>query len=220
MARRNIDKVVKMAAIEEMRQGLPRNEIKERYGVAASTLSRWAQEAGVEGPEPPTAVLRSRPLNKASAPIRDSSSETRRKMLDNMLTLINDLVQGGGLKSHDVKNLGTAAKSISEAHQREQQLLREEQARATEEEQKSKDEEDPFITVEGGLRMRKSWVEKVDRDLEWEKERMLALEPGAFPSYGVHPERDPEWMVEAYHKMLAKKRGEGTLEEYQGEGLA
>jgi hypothetical protein len=133
MARRNIDKVVKMAAIEEMRQGLPRNEIKERYGVAASTLSRWAQEAGVEGPEPPTAVLRSRPLKKASSPIDSSSveasSETRRKMLDNMLTLINDLVQGGGLKSHDVKNLGAAAKAISESHQREQQLLREEQAK-------------------------------------------------------------------------------------------
>jgi hypothetical protein len=131
--------------------------------------------------------------------------EERVNLTDRILSVIGEMVEGGGLNPRELRETTMALKQTLDARRAEDFPEVEETGGAKNE------EEDPFIDVGmGELRMRKSWVEQVDKDLEQQKEAMLNLKPGAFPSYGVNPEHDPPWMVEAYHKMLAKKRDEAN----------
>jgi transposase-like protein len=135
MARRKIDQVLRAAALEELRNGTQAREVARKYGIAESTVSRWRQAENIDAGPYVSAVVRSKPLKVNSSPTSESdaasdASAQRREMIRRMVSLVNDLAADGGLKSHDIKNLSQAARVLSEADQREQQLLEEELAKA------------------------------------------------------------------------------------------
>ena len=123
---------MKAAVLEELRNGVQARELSKKYGISESTLSRWKHQENIEAGPHASAVIRSKPL-KADKSASKEGSPQRREMLTRMISLVNDLAEGGGLKSNDIKNLSMAAKVLSEADQREQRLLEEEQARAARE---------------------------------------------------------------------------------------
>jgi len=125
MAKRIIDQVIKTAALPELRKGTPQQDVAKTYGIAPSTISRWKQAAGIEAGTPAGAAIRSKPL-RVDDDSSEASSADRRKMIDKMISLVTDLAEDGGLRSHDVKNLSLASKALNEASSR---LEQEEQAR-------------------------------------------------------------------------------------------
>jgi transposase-like protein len=132
MARRYIDQVMRAAVLEELRNGVQARELSRKYGIAESTISRWRKQENIDAGPHASAVIRSKPLrvDKKATEASEESSADRRKMINHMIGLVNNLAEDGGLKSNDIKNLSMAAKVLSEADQREQRLLEEEQARA------------------------------------------------------------------------------------------
>src|SRR5215212_7591058 len=132
MARRHIDVVLRAAVLEELRNGTQARELSRKYGIAESTISRWRKQENIEAGPHHNAVIRSKPLkaNNSASSQSGGASADRRKMINHMIGLVNNLAEDGGLKSNDIKNLSMAAKVLSEADQREQRLLEEEQARA------------------------------------------------------------------------------------------
>ena len=135
MARRKIDQVLRAAVLEELRDGAQARDVARKYGIAESTISRWRKAEGIDDVPYAGAVVRSKPLKvdtQERPEVQDDSAQ-RREMIRHMVGLVNDLATGGGLKSHDIKNLSMAAKVLSEADQREQKLLEEEQARSARE---------------------------------------------------------------------------------------
>src|SRR5215212_11541717 len=135
MARRYIDQVMRAAVREELRNGVQARELSRKYGIAESTISRWRKQENIDAGPHASAVIRSKPLrvDKKATEASEESSADRRKMINHMIGLVNNLAEDGGLKSNDIKNLSMAAKVLSEADQREQRLLEEEQARAARE---------------------------------------------------------------------------------------
>lgn len=129
-------------------------------------------------------------------------------MISHMVSLVNDLATGGGLKSHDIKNLSQAAKVLSEADQREQQLLKEEQARAR---NTSQGGQSNGFYVESIMGTRLPLATQQDRDFV---EAIQLLEKG----YDIGSLQQLPYYREQERQRLER---ESLAEpEYEGEGLA
>src|SRR5215213_3517503 len=105
MARRYIDQVMRAAVLEELRVGTQARELSRKYGISESTISRWRKQENIDAGPQASAVIRSKPLraDKKATEASEESSTERRKMLTQMIGLVNNLAADGGLKSSDVR---------------------------------------------------------------------------------------------------------------------
>src|SRR5215211_4650319 len=117
MSRRYIAEVTRAAVLEELRNGVPARELARKYGISESSVSRWKAAENIDTTHG-SATVRSKPLPKSDSPVGNNVTEEpsgRRGMLKRMISLVNDLAEDGGLKSHDIKNLALASKALAEA---------------------------------------------------------------------------------------------------------
>ena len=200
-----------MEIVEVLKRGnLSQREIAKRYGRAQSTISELAKEAGIS----PSHRRKRSPA--AKDPKSSFTREQRVSLTDRILGVIGSMVDEGGLNPRELKDATMALKQTLEARRAED---------FPEPEPSLEPDESGWVDVGlGDLRVHKKDTELIQRfeelpeKLQRERERMEAGVEGAFPSYGVDPETSPAWMVEAYERMLAKKRGEDV--EFEGQGLS
>jgi hypothetical protein len=171
---RHIDDAIKIAAIEEIRNGIPRHDVSVQYGVSKATLSRWAKAAGIESEAPPRGA-RSRPLKKSDA---EKYANERMEMLKKGIRLTNEMLSQGGLSTADVRNLSQAARTLNDAYERAEKVQAE-----LEREKKKKEvrvypvglgemyinENDPDPSTQQLLSEFKAEEEEGDEELRWQE---------------------------------------------------